>query len=604
LLYRRRSGMLKRSPERDIVMHTDQPPFGPLDPARIPQEPGVYMFLDETGTVLYVGKARDLKSRVRQYFAGHDERPLVPFLMRRVADVRVVVVRDEREALVLERRLIKRHHPPYNIDLKDDKSYPYLAFTDEKFPLLVVTRKPHLRYRYLRGPFTDAALLRRFRRALLACHPLRRCVKMPAKACVYHQIGLCPAPCEGRIAADEYDRRVRRVIALIEGRDWREFGAAVTDEIERAAAALRFEKAAELRDILRLLPELGTRFGVESTRRGGIDAFFFSRDERTLFLTVATYADGALTDLYHFHHPLAPDAELFYPAVASFYAHRAPPAALSCHPDGTLEADALERLLDAKIALVPMRPEVRDLLLRNHIHFKERISRIGATGPEARDALAAVTGAPVESVLCLDISTLQGTHTVAGAVWWEGGRFVTKHYRRFTIRTIEGQNDPAAIAEAVSRFRARWEKGDWPKPDLLLIDGGLPQLRAALPAAGDTVPLLGIVKDRRGDRGGEKLVAPTGEETPLDDGPLALLLKRIRDEAHRFAITANRTKRKESVASLLGGIPGIGPAREKALIEQFRTVERIRSATRDELRAVPGLTREAADAVWRRFHEE
>ncbi|HNT27041.1 MAG TPA: excinuclease ABC subunit UvrC [bacterium] len=584
-------------------MPIDQPSFGPPDPPHIPPEPGVYLFLDETGAVLYVGKARNLKSRVRQYFAGHDERPLVPFLMRRVTDIRVIVVRDEREALVLERRLIKRHRPPYNIDLKDDKSYPYLAFTDEKFPFLVVTRKPHLRYRYLRGPFTDAALLRRFRRALLACHPLRRCIKMPAKACVYHQIGLCPAPCEGRIAADEYDQRVRRVIALIEGRDWREFGAAVTVEIERAAAALRFEKAAELRDILRLLPELGTRFGVESARRRAEDTFFFSNDGLTLFLTVGSYADGALGDIYHFHHPLTPGEPLFYPAIASFYAHRPPPAALSCHPPEAVEADALERLLDAKVDILPMRPEVRELLLRNHSHFKERLSRIGSAGPKARDALAAVVGAPVESILCLDISTLQGSHTVAGAVWWEGGRFVTKHYRRFTIRTIEGQNDPAAIAEAASRFRAHWENGDWPKPDLVLVDGGTTQVQAALREIGDGTALLGIVKDRRGDRGGEKLVAPTGEETLLDDGPFALLLKRIRDEAHRFAITANRTKRKEAVADLLGGIPGIGPAREKVLIGQFRTVERIRSATREELRAVPGLTQEAADAVWRRFHE-
>lgn len=574
-----------------------------LDPAQIPSAPGVYLFVDENGAVLYVGKARDLKSRVRQYLSGHDGRPLIPFLLRRVADVRVVVARDEREALVLERRLIKRHCPPYNIDLKDDKSYPYLAFTDEKFPTLVVTRKPHLRYRYLRGPFTDAALLRRFRRALLACHPLRRCIKMPGAACIYHQIGLCPAPCEGRIAADEYDRRVRRVIALIEGRGWDQFGAAITAEIERAAAALRFEKAAELRDILRMLPELGGRFGTGSARRGGEDALFFSQDGRTLFLTVASYADGALADLYHFHHPLAPDTELFYPAVASFYAHRPAPAALSCHPAEAVEAGALERLLDAKVALVPMRPEIRDLLLRNHIHFKERLSRIGTAGPEAHDALAAIAGAPVESVLCLDISTLQGSHTVAGAVWWGSGRFVTKHYRRFTIRTVEGQNDPAAIAEAARRLRARWDTGAWPRPDLLLVDGGTTQVRAALRETGDGTAILGIVKDRRGDRGGEKLVAPTGEETPLNDGPLALLLKRIRDEAHRFAITANRTKRKEAVADLLGGIPGIGPAREKALIDRFLTVERIRSATREELRAVPGLTRETADAVWRNFHE-
>lgn len=574
-----------------------------IDPAQIPSAPGVYLFIDGDGAVLYIGKARDLRSRVKQYLAGRDERPLIPFLLRRIADVRVVVARDEKEALVLERRLIKRHRPPYNIDLKDDKSYPYLAVTAGEFPQLLVTRHPRDNYRAIRGPFTSALILRRFRRAILALHPLRRCVKLPKKACVYHQIGLCPAPCEGRISAAEYERMVARVVALIEGRGWREFAAGVKAAIGKAAAELRFEKAAELRDILELLPDLGKRFGIDAARQGGEDAFFFSDDGRTLFMTVATYADGTLADLYHFHQPLPNTATPAYPAIASFYAHRPAPAALSCHPEGAVVTDEVSRLLGAPVKVVATRPAVRELLLRNHLHFKERLARLGDTGAAARDALAELAGMPVESVLCLDVSTLQGSGTVAGAVWWESGRFVTKHYRRFTIRTVEAQNDLAALAEAAERLRAHWETGDWPRPDLLLVDGGALQIRAVAPAVGDRTALLGIVKDRRGDRGGEKLVAPTGEETPLGDEPLALLIKRIRDEAHRFAITTHRATRREAVGSLLGAIPGIGAAREKALTAQFKTVERIRAATIEELRAVPGLTRKAAEAVWHHFHE-
>lgn len=586
-----------------MTLGTNHIPLAAAGGEGIPDEPGVYLFVNDADIPLYIGKAISLRSRVRQYLSGRDTRPLIPLLLNEATALRFIIVRDEKEALVLENRLIKRHRPRYNIDLKDDKSYPYLAFTHEKFPLLIVTRKPHRRYRFIRGPFTDVKLLRRFRRALLACYPLRRCLKLPKKACINYQLGLCPAPCEGHIAAADYDRRVKQVIALIEGRGWQEFGATLTAELNRAAAELRFEKAAELRDILQLLPELKKRFGIDPGRAAATDAFYFSFDRRRLAVTVGRYEEGTITELYHFGQTMEEDEKSAAArAVASFYEHRDPADTLAIHPDGLLDAELLGGILEKPVRLAALPAAAWTLLARNHAHDKERLVRSGAADPAALERLAALTGTAVNSIVCLDISTLQGVHTIAGAVWWEAGNFVTKLYRRFTMKSVTGQNDFASIAEAVGRFRAHWEAGDWPIPSLLLVDGGLPQLRAALPAAGGMVPLLGIVKDRRKDRGGEKLVTPSGAELPLDDDPLSLLLKRLRDEAHRFSITANRAARRKDIGPLFGDISGIGPAREKSLLEQFGTVERIRMATFDELSAVPGLTARAAHALWEHLH--
>ncbi len=586
-----------------MTLGTNHIPLAAAGGADIPDEPGVYLFVNDADIPLYIGKAISLRSRVRQYLSGHDTRPLIPLLLTEATGLRFIIVRDGTEALILENRLIKKHRPRYNIDLKDDKSYPYLAFTREQFPLLIVTRRPHRRYRYIRGPFTDVKLLRRFRRALLACYPLRRCLKLPKKACLNYQLGLCPAPCEGHISAADYDRRVKQVIALIEGRGWQEFGATLTAELTRAAAELRFEKAAELRDILQLLPELKKRFGIDPGRDAATDAFYFSFDRRRLSVTVGRYEEGTITELYHFGQKLDDDEKSAAAgAVASFYEHRDPADTVAIHPDGLLDADILGGILERPVRIATLPAAAWTLLARNHSHDRERLIRSGATDPAALERLSALTGNDVTSIVCLDISTLHGVHTIAGAVWWEAGNFVTKLYRRFTMKSVTGQNDFASIAEAVGRFRVHWEAGDWPTPSLLLIDGGLPQLRAALPAANSMMPLLGIVKDRRKDRGGEKLITPGGEEIPLGDDPLSLLLKRLRDEAHRFSITANRAARRKDIGPLFGGIPGIGPAREKALLEQFGTVERIRMATREELSAVPGLTTRTAETLWEHLH--
>lgn len=600
-----------------MTLGTNHIPLPLAGGADIPDQPGVYLFVNDADIPLYIGKAISLRSRVRQYLSGHDTRPLIPLMLGEAAAVRFIIVRDGTEALILENRLIKKHRPRYNIDLKDDKSYPYLAFTREQFPLLIVTRKPHRTYRYIRGPFTDVKLLRRFRRALLACYPLRRCLKLPKKACINYQLGLCPAPCESHISAADYDRRVKQVVALIEGRGWQEFGATLTAELGRAAAELRFEKAAELRDILQLLPELKKRFGIDPGRDAATDAFYFSFDRRRLSVTVGRYEEGTITELYHFGQKMDDDEKSAAArAVASFYEHRDPADTVAIHPDGLLDADILGGILERPVRIAALPAAAWTLLARNHAHDKERLVRSGATDPLALEKLAALTKSEVTSIVCLDISTLHGAHTIAGAVWWEAGNFVTKLYRRFTMKSVVGQNDFASIAEAVGRFRVHWEAGDWPAPSLLLIDGGLPQLRAAGPAlldlsdaegsgvewADSTVPLLGIVKDRRKDRGGEKLVTPAGAEIPLGDDPLSLLLKRLRDEAHRFSITANRAARRKDIGPLFGNIPGIGPARERALLEQFGTVERIRMATREELSAVPGLTTRTAEALWENLH--
>ncbi len=570
---------------------------------KAPTAPGVYLFENDRGEPLYIGKAADLRTRIRQYLSGHDTRPLVPHLLREATVVRVIVTGDEREALILENHLIKRHQPPFNLELKDDKSYPYLALTDEPFPALVILRRPRGRFRLLRGPFTSAKQLRRFRQALLSIYPLRRCRTMPKRACFNYQLGLCPAPCEGRITATAYAERIEQIAALLEGREWEAFKIHLSAEIQRAAAELRFEKAAELRDTLVLLPDLERCLGITSATNETLDAFYFSFTDEHLLATVGRYEEGTLLDLFHLNRRVSDDPQdEIVRLIVSFYEHLPPPRAIAIFPERQTDKVPLRDILGTEVRLVAMAPAIRTFLAKNHLTARERLLTAASRYDAAIEELANIAGTDIESILCLDVSTLQGKHSRAGAVWWESGRFVTKNYRRFTIKSLSGQNDPASLAETVARLCAHWEDGEWPVPDLLLVDGGIMQLNAVLPVVGERVALLGIVKDRRGERGFEKLVTPDGAEIPLGNDLLGLLLKRIRDEAHRFAITTHRTARKKDFSSLLGDLPGIGPKREKALIVHFGTVAAVQSATCDDLAAAPGMTRRAAEALWRHLH--
>ncbi len=585
---------------------THNPQRIPLPEAaeKTPTAPGVYFFENERGEVLYIGKATDLRARVRQYLTGYDRRPLVSPLLHEAAAVSVIVTSDEREALILENHLIKKHQPRYNLDLKDDKSYPYLALTDEPFPSLVILRRPRGRFRLLRGPFTGAKQLRRLREAILSVYPLRRCRTMPKRACLNYQLGICPAPCEGHISLDAYTDRVSRITALIEGREWDLFERHLAAEIARAAAELHFEKAAELRDARALLPDIARRLGITSKTRETLDAFYLSSTDERLFATVGRYEEGTLIDLFHLSRQVSDDPkDESLRLLVLFYEHLPLPHAVAVFPDHEVDDNLLKEVVGEKVRVVAMAPAIRSFLAKNHVVARERLLTAAFRDEGALEELGNIAGVDIASILCLDISTLQGKHSRAGAVWWENGGFVTKNYRRFTIKSLSRQNDPASLAETAARIRAHWDRGEWPIPDLLLVDGGTTQINAVLPIIGGRVALLGIVKDRHGDRGFEKLVTPDGVEIPLGNDPLGILLKRIRDEAHRFALTANRIARKKDFSSLFGGIPGIGPKREKMLIAHFGTVAAIQSATLDDLAAAPGMTRRTADALWRHLHD-
>jgi len=575
-----------------------------IDPATLPELPGVYFFVGKSNEILYIGKADNIRSRVRQYLAGHDNRPLIPHLLREMESVRFIVVQDAREALLLENSLIKKHQPRYNLDLKDDKSYPYLALSDGSYPSLTIVRRPRGQFRYLRGPFPSAKLLRVFREALLAVYPLRRCRTMGRKACVNHQMGLCPAPCEGRISSDAYESCVAEIVSLLEGRTWQRFEKRLYEMLSHAVTNLRFEKAAQYRDLLRILPEVRRRLGITSRTKGVLDAFYLSHDGKTLFMTVGRYEGGNLLDIYHLHQPLTEEPAAAAPrAIASFYDFQTPPETLSLFPETLADPALVTALLDPPPRTVPMEPPVRTILARNQSHHRRQIEQARGGDETALDDLEQIVGREVTRILCLDVSTLQGAHTRAGAVWWEAGSFVTRNYRLFTMKSARGHDDFAALAETAARLCAHWDAGEWPIPDLLLVDGGILQLNAVLSVVGDRVTLLGIVKDRRSKHGCEKLVTSDGGEMPLGNDSCGLLLKRIRDEAHRFVVTAHRRARRRDISSLFADIPGIGRAREKSLLAHFGTFAAIQSATPEELAAVPGMTSRVAEALWRRLHE-
>lgn len=568
----------------------------------IPIDAGVYIFYDRTEKPIYIGKAKNIRNRLKQYLSGQDERPLIPYLLKDAQFIGFILAGSEKEALVLENNLIKQHRPKYNIDLKDDKSYPYLAITKEDFPQLIITRKPWKKFKFIKGPFTDAGILRNLLRILLAAYPLRRCGRMGKKPCVNFQIGLCPAPC-GNITKEEYGKRVEKITALIEGKGWRDFSQTLRADIEAAARDLQFEKAGRLRDALAILPDITDKLAVEIAGRKREDYFLFSFHAASVFITAAQYTDGKLSGIRHlFNNRLGDDREsIMLSCLSSFYQYYQLPEKLAFSPDCDIDTEIIENVL-GKTVKTRIPGHVLDFIGRNHQEYLDSFFRKEDELNKILAELSGFTGKAIRSILCVDASTFYGNYTVVGAVWWENGAFIKSNYRRFRIKTVEGTDDYASLAEMSARIKERWEKSNWPKPSLMLIDGGKGQLSSVLNVLGVDITAAGIIKDRSGKKGMEKLVDISGNEMELIDSPLAFLLMRIRDETHRFSIEYNKILRKEELSTGLLNIKGIGKSCEKKLLDHFKTLENIRTAKIEDFVKVKGISQKAAEAIFSYFH--
>lgn len=610
---------------------------------KVPSDPGVYLWKNDAGDILYVGKAIDLRARMTQYVTGQDERLKIPLMMEQVASFDYIVVNNETESLVLEKNLIQQYHPPFNVDYRDNKSYPYIAINeDAAYPAIKYTREKHKTGTRYFGPYTDAHAAREtidtVRRIVpicaFSCEQYRKmnrgieAGRWPTpddKACFSYHIGKGTGPCCAAITPEEYAPLVTRVKRFLAGeRD--EFVGELEEEMAAAAADLDFEHAARVRDRLDAIHALQEKQKAVLSRPLNIDIVGFYREETIASAHVFVVRAGRIiisNDFILDKGLNVPEEDLVGQFLTKYY-------------DGTTElphevviADSLpedatrplEQWLTDRLAsphgakvrvVVPERGERRDLLELAELNAKHALMRhkMRTRYDEERIDLAllqlesalALPDAPLR-IECFDISTIHGNYSVASMVVFDGGKPDKSQYRRFKIRQDFGEaNDFAMMEEVLRRRYAPERMADerfGSRPDLLILDGGKPQLTAAigvLDELGLDIPVAGLAKKD------EELYVPWDETGPVvlpSGSPSLYLVKHVRDEAHRFAITFHRELRdKGMVASILDDVPGLGPKRKKALLKHFGSVKRMREATLDEIAAVPGIPRQVAEDLY------
>ena len=581
---------------------------------RLPEQPGVYLWLNGAGDAIYVGKARSLRDRVRSYLGAHGMSPRHDALLAEIAGLEIVVTDSVVEALALENNLIKQRTPKFNILLRDDKNYPYLRLTlTEPFPRVLVARSVEKNGDFYAGPFLPAKLGRRTMTLTHRLFGIRSCNEVITGArgrpCLEYDIKRCIAPCVAEVCSTEqYGAAVTSARLLLEGRT-EELVDTLRGRMTDAALGERFEEAAQLRDAVRTVEtlrdrqqklataQLGDRdvFGLKVGPSGGAIHVFAMRGGRVVERVELRVDPGAFEG----------DAEVLHAAVGQFYQARVPPAEVDL-PVEIEEVEALEGWLATragrKVSIrVPQRGDRRalvELATRNaELAYRTRFNDNTAANFEALESLRGVLGlrAFPRRIDCFDISTIQGRETVASMVVCEDGRMKPGQYRKFRIRgnalrpEDAGPDDFAAMREVVHRrYHAVLEAGG-PFPDLIVIDGGRGQLSSAYDAL-ESIGLANLVAVGIAKK--EELLVLRDRPEPLmlpTHDPALLLVQRIRDEAHRFAVTYHRKRRSlRDLRSDLDGVPGIGPGKRRALLTTFGSVAGVRRASGEELRAVVG----------------
>ncbi|HEX5438210.1 MAG TPA: excinuclease ABC subunit UvrC [Gemmatimonadaceae bacterium] len=584
--------------------------------AHLPESPGVYLWKDAEGTVLYVGKAKRLRSRVRSYLGSdHVESIKTRALMRLVSDVETIVVPSEAHALILEANLIKEYHPRFNIALRDDKSYPYVKVTiQEPFPRVVVTRRlVDDGARYF-GPYTDVGAMRRSLNVVRRIFTVRSCHydmprEMPERPCLDYHIGRCKAPCALLQTQAEYQSMIHEVLLYLDGHG-DELVRRVRARMEQASSQLDFERAAEMRDVLMHLEKLEEPTVVVEVEGGDRDVIGYARDGDEACVAVLRVRGGKL--LARSHHFLANLDDETEPAIlaaylARSYLHAEERAAELLLPFEVEDQVLIQESLPGTRLLVPQRGSRRQLLDLAEQNARHLLEELKLSSLEAEErAVDPVYELQRElglqrvprSLVCFDISTAQGTDTVGSCVWFENGRPRRAEYRKFKVKTVEGTDDFASMREVVTRYFQRRVEEAKPLPDLVVVDGGKGQLGAASDALHaldlGALPLISLAK-----REEEIFLPGRSESLRLSRrSPGLRLLQRARDEAHRFAITYNRKRRTmRTITSELLGIPGIGPSRRRVLLTAFGSVQGVRAANEADIANLPGFSAESARRV-------
>ncbi len=583
----------------------------------LPDSPGVYLWKNAEGKVIYVGKAKRLRSRVRAYVAAdYQDSPKHRLLLRQIADLDTIVVPNEAQALLLENNLIKEYRPRFNIALKDDKSYPHIAVTlGEPFPRVLVVRRLDIPGARFFGPYTDVGGLRRTLRVIRRIFTVRSChyglpADHPDRPCLDYHINRCLAPCVGWQSQSDYGRMIDDVIAFLEGKTV-DVRTRLRERMKEAAARLEYERAAGLRNSIRWLEQLEKPQTMEVVGSGDADAIGYARDgDDAVGVTLRVRRGKVVAVEHRFLTNLAeePDEAVLGAFLVRYYVPAEAKGRRVVLPFPPSELDKIGELLPEARWLLPHRGvnhRLVELADQNARHLLESLKIESLETDERVEdpvyALGRDLGMTVvpRSLVCVDISTSQGKDTVGSLVWFDGGRPKKSEYRRFKINGEEArQDDFAAVHQVVSRFVARRVAEKKKLPDLMIVDGGKGQLNAALEALSEHgVETLSVASLAKRD---EEIFLPGRKESLRlpRRAPSLKLLQRARDEAHRFAVSYNRKRRAaRTLTSELLSIPGVGPSRRRLLLERFGSLAGVRLATVEEIAALPRFSVRLAERI-------
>ena len=600
------------------------PPFDARELlASLPHRPGVYRMFDAAGETLYVGKARDLKKRVASYFQKGAHETRIALMLSQVARVETTVTRSEGEALLLENNLIKAEEPRYNILFRDDKSYPYVCLTGDPFPQLRFHRGRLDRQNRYFGPFPSAGAVREGMALLQKVFQLRTCENTVfanrSRPCMLHQIQRCSAPCVGLVAAADYADDVQSAVLFLQGKTV-EVLAQLKAQMDEASAALAFERAARIRDKITRLTQLQSRQFVESATAADIDVVAAAAEQGLVAVNVVMIRGGRHVGDRSFF-PRHADAGALADVVPAFLAQHyverpVPPTIVAAGADGQEAlADVLSAQAGQRVQIVANPGGERRVWLamatqNAEFAIRQKLAQ-KATQEDRLAALQTALGLPpsAQRIECFDVSHTMGERAVASCVIFDRLAMQTSEYRRFNVTPPAAGDDYAAMREALTRRSARIVAGEFPAPDLLVVDGGKGQVAIAAEVLAEQglhdTRLVGIAKGPERKAGEEDIVFPDRDAVlnlPADH-PGLHLLQQIRDEAHRFAIQGHRARRgKARTTSSLQEIAGIGAKKRQALLAHFGGLKGVQAASVDDLTRVPGVSRALAEKIFSELH--
>ncbi|EGQ2851034.1 TPA: excinuclease ABC subunit UvrC [Staphylococcus pseudintermedius] len=580
----------------------------------LPMEPGCYLMKDRQNQVIYVGKAKKLRNRVRSYFTGaHDTK--TTRLVREIVDFEYIVTSSETESLLLELNLIKKYQPRYNILLKDDKSYPFIKITKERHPKLIVTRTVRKGSGKYFGPYPNAYSAHETKKLLDRIYPFRKCDKMPDRLCLYYHIGQCLGPCVYPIQQEEYGRMTKEITDFLNGED-KTILKNLEEKMIKASENLEFEQAKEYRDLIQHVNNLTKKQKIMSVDQTVRDVFGYHVDKGWMCIQVFFIRQGNLIEREATMFPLqqTPEEE-FYTFIGQFYQLNQHFLPKEVHIPKQLDVEMVHTVVDTNI-VTPQRGQKKQLVdmanknARISLENKfELIARDESRTVKAIEQLADAMGIQIPiRIEAFDNSNIQGVDPVSAMVSFVDGKPDKKGYRKYKIKSVEGPDDYKSMQEAVRRRYTRVLNEGLPLPDLIIVDGGKGHMSSVADVLenelGLDIPIAGLAKNDK-HQTSELLYGETAQVVPLKKNSQAFyLLQRIQDEVHRFAITFHRqTRQKTGLRSILDQVEGIGPKRKTKLLRTFGSIKKMREASVESLQGA-GLPKKTAEVLFKALQEE